>query len=87
MHQYRFLRWSCPVIIPKEKNLFPFHSSRRSLPAIRSGISDILPSRLVGLPRQNLNFRVPLMFEYFLDSWLSIFAGFQFFASSPWNFV
>jgi hypothetical protein len=35
-----------------------------------------LPSCLVGLPRQNLNFLVPPVFQYLLHSWLGSFLSF-----------
>jgi hypothetical protein len=70
----------------KETNLFALHDSRRSLPAFSSSISDILPSCLVGLPRQNLNFRIPLVLQYLFNSWLSLFGDCQFFSSSLWEF-
>jgi hypothetical protein len=64
-----------PILVP-EQSLFTLHDSRSSLPTFGNSISDILPSCLVGLPRQNLNFLVPPVFQYLLHSWLGSFLSF-----------
>lgn len=59
-----------------ETRLFALQNLRSSLPTVGSSISDILPSRLISLPRQGLNLFVPSLLEYLLRSRLCQFLGF-----------